>query len=120
MKKWIIALSLIGCSSIHAESTAIVRHIIINGASHSINYELNDPTGTVYRGGLTPGQMKTIYLNDLPEKLFGTYSLSTNECYWNWFSWTCKPNSKLFFVKQNEEIFWNHTEKEITISETVL
>ncbi len=118
MKKWMVALSL-ACSSLaYADSTATVRNIIINRVSHAINYEFSDATGVVYSGALMPEQIKTIYLNDHPNKLYGTYSLYTNECHWwNWFYWTCKSKFKTLFITKNEDAIWTNNDENIMIVE---
>ena len=120
MKKWITAVSLACSSLVYADSSAIVRNTLINGTSHGINYEFTDPTGAVYRGALTSGQMRTIYVNDLAVKLYGTYTLSTNECQWSWFTWTCKSKFKTAFIQRNEDVLWTNNGKEITVTETIL
>ena len=122
MKK-IIALSaiiLISWSGLLSAEQAYINHVIVNKYNdHGLNYELNDPSATLYTGFLNPGQVKRVNISKPVPQLYGSYFLRYTVCSAGWF-WSCKSYNQMLLVTQSEEVVWEITPEGVHITESVL
>lgn len=126
MKKIIVIgqliLSLCCGNLLYAAETTVnhIRHSIVNNLPiQGVDYELNDPNGMSYKGALGPKQIKIINFSDIPEKLYGPYSLSYRTCEITWWGRiVCNSTNKLLFIKKNVDVIWEITPEGLIVTES--